>query len=105
MSTPSAAKTVLVQYTVQADADIGDVERRIDEFVAGIRGLDLGIRYASHRKRGLERSYAHVGYLPDERALAALQSSSFFKSFSEYLSTVCSEPPRATFLDVVATTE
>lgn len=98
-------KTVLIQYTLRDDASLDDVEGRIREFVAGIRALDVGIRYASHRKRGVERSYAHVGYIPDDLALAKMQAASFFQAFAEYLPSVCTEPPRATFLDVVATTE
>jgi hypothetical protein len=98
-------KTVLIQYTLRDDADIDEVEGRIHELVAGIQALGVGIRYASHRKRGAERSYAHVGYIPDDAALATMQAARFFRAFSEYLPTVCSEPPRATFLDVIAATE
>jgi quinol monooxygenase YgiN len=98
-------KRVMIEYTLGEDAPVADVEQRIGEFVAGMRSLEAGIRYTSHRKRDTERAYVHVAVIPDEDAFAKMQSAAFFKSFSEYLPTVCSQKPRVTWLDMVASTE
>lgn len=98
-------KTVLIEYTLSPSADVEDVERHIGDFVAGIRALQIGISYASHRQGGTERGYAHIGRIPDEAALAKLQSAPFFKAFSEYLPTVCSARPRVSWLETVASTQ
>jgi quinol monooxygenase YgiN len=97
-------KTVLVEYTLLPDADVADVERRIQELVAGIRSLEAGIWYTSHRRPAAARSYTHVGFMPDDAALAKLQAAPFFAPFGQYLRTVTMEPPRVTWLEVVATT-
>jgi quinol monooxygenase YgiN len=98
-------KRVLIEYTLSEDAHVADVEQRIGEFVAGMRALEAGIRYTSHRKRDAERDYVHVAVIPNEAALAKMQSAAFFKSFSEYLPSVCSQKPSVTWLEMVATTE
>ena len=58
-----------------------------------------------HRRRGTDREYLHVGYLPDEEASAAIQAAPFFRPFGDYLKTVCIKPPRSTWLDRVSGTE
>ena len=81
------------------------VERHITEFVAGIASLGRGIRYTSHRRRGTDGAYLHVGYIPDDAAQAALTSAPFFQPFGDYMRTVCVVPPKATWLDRVSSTE
>lgn len=97
-------KTMVLEYTLADSASIEDVEARIGLFVEGIRELDVGIRYASHRRRGAERSYLHMGFIPSDEALRALQAAPFFKAFAEWLPPSCIERPRVTWLDVVAST-
>ena len=97
-------KTVLVEYVIKADASVAEVEREIGKFVAGIGGLGVGIRYASHRRKEPARGYAHFATIPSDAAQEALQSADFFKGFSAYLRTVCEVPPRVTWLEVVAAT-
>ena len=98
-------KTVLIHYELAATADVADVERHIRDFVAGIRALGVGIRYASHRKRDVAGAYTHVGHIPDDAALAALQAAPFFKPFAEYLRSVCEAPPRTSWWETVASSE
>ncbi len=98
-------KTIVIQYTLSDAAKVDEVERRIGEFVTGIRDLKVGIRYVSHRKRDAERQYVHVGFIPSDTALSTLQAAPFFKPFAEYLRGVCKEPPSSTWLEPVATTE
>jgi hypothetical protein len=97
-------KTVLVEYTLSPTANVEDVERRIREFVDGIRALQVGVWYTSHRVPGEGRSYKHVGFMPNEEAQTKLVSAPFFGPFGQYLRTVTVEPPRVTWLEVVATT-
>ena len=98
-------KTVVIEYTLTPDADVADVERHIGEFVAGIASLGRGIRYTSHRRRGTDRAYLHVGYIPDEEASQAIQAAPFFRPFGDYMKTVCIKPPQSTWLDRVSSTE
>lgn len=98
-------RRVLVEYTVREDADLAEVESQIGEFVSGIRGLGVGIDYTSHRRKDAPRSYAHLGIIPTEEAAAALQAAPFFGRFTSYLKEKCVSPPKATALDVVASTE
>lgn len=98
-------KTVLIEYTLNDDANVAEVEAEIARFVANIRTLDAGVRYASHKKRGLERSYAHIGQIPSDAALAKLQSAEFFERFAGWLKGQCAKAPAATWLDTIATTE
>ena len=97
-------KTVLIEYTVRPEADLEQVEAHIRDFVAGIGALDLGIGYTSHRRTGDSRRYMHLGVMPDERAQATLQAAPFFAPFGRFLRSVTIEPPRVTWLDVIATT-
>lgn len=97
-------RTVLVEYTLSPGADTEDVERHIRDFIAGIRALDVGVWYTSHRVPGEGRSYKHVGFMPNEEAQAKLVGAPFFGPFGQYLRTMTVEPPRVTWLDVVATT-
>ena len=69
------------------------------------RSLGRGIRYTSHRRRGTDRAYLHVGYLPDDEASAAIQQAPFFRPFGDYMKTVCTVPPQSTWLDRVSSTE
>jgi len=98
-------KTVVIEYTLSPNADVADVERHITDFVAGIASLGRGIRYTSHRRRGTDRAYLHVGYLPDDEASAAVQQAPFFRPFGDYMKTVCTVPPKSTWLDRVSSTE
>jgi hypothetical protein len=98
-------KTILIEYTLSEAAKIEDVESHIGEFVKNISDLKVGIRYVSHRKRDVARSYVHVGFIPSDAALSSLQAASFFKPFAEYLKSVCREPPRSTWLETVAITD
>jgi quinol monooxygenase YgiN len=98
-------KTIVIEYTLSPEADVADVERHIAEFVAGIASLGRGIRYTSHRRRGTDRAYLHVGYFPDEAAADAITAAPFFKPFGEYLRAACSVTPKSTWLDRVSSTE
>jgi hypothetical protein len=98
-------RTVLIEYTLNDDADVATLERHIDEFVSGIRELDAGIRYVSHRKRDTARSYVHVGFIPSEEAGQRLQAAPFFKPFAEFLRATCKEGPRTTWLEIVASSD
>ena len=98
-------KTLVIEYTLAPEADVPDVERHISDFVAGIASLGRGIRYTSHRRHGAERQYLHVGYIPDDEASAAIQAAPFFRPFGDYMKTVCSVPPKSTWLDPVSSTE
>jgi hypothetical protein len=97
-------KKTLIEYTLRETASIEDLERHIAVFVAGIRGLAMDIHYASHRKQGTARAYAHLASIPNEAALAALQRAPFFEAFADYLRCACEEPPRVTWLEPVAST-
>lgn len=98
-------KTVLIEYVLAPTASVADVEREIATFVRGIRDLDVGIRYASHRRQKADRAYVHVGYVPNDDALKALQAAPFFERFASALRPACIEGPRTTWLEVVASTE
>lgn len=98
-------ETILLEYTLKPDVSIDEVEARIARFVNGMRELGMGVRYTSHRKRGSERSYAHVGVFPNAEAEKAVTTAPFFKEFTAYLPERCSEKPRVTRLDVVASTD
>jgi hypothetical protein len=100
-------RTVLIEYTLQASAEVADVERHIQDFVAGIAHLGVGIGYTSHRRAvgaGGPRSYAHLARIPTEAAQATLTAQPFFGAFTEYLRSVAVEPPKVSTLEVVATT-
>ena len=98
-------KTILIQYRLKEAANVQELEARVAVFVAGVRDLAVGVRYLSNRKKNVPRSYAHLGFIPSEEALAALQSAPFFKDFATYLPTVCEEPPQSTWLETVASTD
>ena len=98
-------KTILVEYILKESASVEEVEREIAAFVRAIRDLGVGIRYTSHRRQNVERAYAHLGYIPDDEALRTLQAAPFFERFTATLRPSCAEGPRATWLDVVASTE
>ena len=98
-------KTVLIEYVLKESASTEEVERDIAAFIHGIRDLGVGIRYASHRRQNVERAYAHVGYIPNDEALKALQAAPFFDRFSAALRPRGAEGPRASWLEVVASTD
>lgn len=97
-------RCVRIACTVSAEANLEEVKAAIADFIAAIAAHHPKHRYSSFQVTENPREFIHVGEF-EEEAVSDFQSQPFFRSFSKFLRAKCANPPKATLLTRIASTQ